>query len=224
MRRSVLVGAMLLAVAAPGALAAGVYVDGFDGAANPSGWEYAAADNYLLTTGGNPDGMLQGTGWGFNYPELRTGWGATTPFHGDYRAAGVDGISMDLTTYDAPSWAMDGQNGFTGLLILFGQGMAASMPMNVHMLDSHAGWHNVSVAIPSADTSAVPAGWTDYYGAGLDWNTLITGIEQVQINYLADGSGIGMNFDLGVDNIALTPEPTSLALLALGGLALIRRR
>ncbi len=199
-----------------------LYVDTFAGGANPSGWEYGAADNVVETTGGNPDGFLHGTGWGFNYPELRTGFGAATPFHGDYRAAGVDGMSMDLTTFYAPSWAMDGAPGFTGTLVLFGPGMAAATPLNASMFDSHAGWHNISVAIPSADTST-PAGWYDYFGGGLDWNTLMTGVEQVQVNYF-DGFGAGMNFEVGVDNLALTPEPTSLALLALGGLALIRRR
>lgn len=222
MKRSVIMAAVLLAACVATAQAGVVYVDGFDGGANPSGWEYAAADSQVWTTGGNPDGMLHGLGWSFNYPELRTGFGAATPFHGDYRAAGVDGMSMDLTTYYAPSWAMDGQNGFTGTLILFGPGMAAATPLNANMLDSHAGWHNISVAIPSAATST-PAGWYDYFGGGLDWNTLITGVEQVQVNYF-DGFGSGMDFEVGVDNITLTPEPGSLALLAIGGVALIRRR
>lgn len=203
-----------------GAAQASIYADEFEGS-NPSGWEWAAADSQLQATGGNPDGQLHGLSWGFNYPELRTTMGSTTPFHGDYRAAGVDGISMDLATYYAPSWTLDGQYGFTGTLILSGQGMAAAVPMNAHMLDSHAGWHTISVAIPSAETST-PAGWYDYWG-GLNWNTLITGVEQVDILYY-DGFGTGMDYEVGVDNITLTPEPSSLALLVLGGLGLIRRR
>ena len=38
------------------------------------------------------------------------------------------------------------------------------------------------------------------------------------------GSGLSTNTDVWFDDILITPEPASLALLALGGLALIRRR
>ena len=99
MRRAIITLGLALAVA--GVANASTYIDTFEGT-NPTGWEWAAADSTLQATGGNPGGMLEGVGWGFNYPLLRTTTSAVSPFHSDYRVAGVTGISFDLTTYDAP--------------------------------------------------------------------------------------------------------------------------
>ena len=116
---------------------------------------------------------------------------------------------------------MDGQNDFTGTLVLHSGSMAAALPLNAYMLNSHAGWHTISAAVPAASTT-LPSGWLDYYG-GLDWNALITNVDQVEVVYY-DGFGTGINFNVGVDNIALVPEPTTLSLMALSVLGLIRRR
>jgi hypothetical protein len=55
------------------------------------------------------------------------------------------------------------------------------------------------------------------------WSGLLTDVTQMLIN-VEQVSNVGLGEIDGIDNIALVPEPGTLILLAIGGLAIMRRR
>ena len=57
--------------------------------------------------------------------------------------------------------------------------------------------------------------------AGKTFQNAVSDVDQVAVN---DGTVGGANSNLRVDNFVLVPEPASLALLGLGGLAMLSRR
>jgi hypothetical protein len=191
---------------AAGAVQATTYVDDFTGAANPTGWAWNGFGGTTPTTGGNPGEYIRDNEF-FTMPVVHTAAGTPSPFHGDYRAAAVSNISFDTRTFSNQqntAWTEVGD-----------------------LTNPRVGWTHTSVTIPSQAVS-LPGGWVgDSFGDPFDWNYLITHVDHVALQYFnPDWFGIGAQFDVGMDNASITyvPEPAGLALLALGGLALKRRR
>ena len=222
-------GILAVIVAATAATANGVvYVDDFEGGANASGWNWVFATSTVTPAGGNPDGYLDGDQFqGFNTPQVETTAGAVTPFHGDYRTLQVTQISFDTNMFSNQFGVDLAGYGFTGSLTLRDNdtGDEATYSINDPAIGNPGGgWVNAVVPIPSQD--ALPgAGWT-VLG---DWNNVIQGVDEVNFDTFDPYSGftsIGLTAHMGVDNMTINyvPEPGSLALLGLGGFALVRRR
>ena len=66
-------------------------------------------------------------------------------------------------------------------------------------------------------TTITPSAWVVTTGT---WEDLLANVTMLRI----DAEYVQGNDTFGFDNVELTPEPCSLGLLAIGGLALVRRR
>jgi hypothetical protein len=74
-----------------------------------------------------------------------------------------------------------------------------------------AGWKAFDFPVPSADTSALPAGWTggysgdpEHFRPGVDWNDVITSVDRVEISWLDPALfAIFQVWDIGLDNVAV---------------------
>ena len=209
--------AIVLCVAGlPVAAMADTFTDGFDLNHNIGGWAISGNTN-IDVTGGNPGYWLHNPLADTFFPIVRTN--GDSPFVGDFREMGVTTISFDAVLVDyafpSPPWPMslllrdtNGTPGdpadddfayFVGPLIpVVGQG-----------------WVHYEFAVPSADTTPVPAGWSggwagnpENFRPGVDWNDVITSVDRVEIvwNHPAFFA-IFAQWNVGMDNISITTEP-----------------
>lgn len=86
-------------------------------------------------------------------------------------------------------------------------------------------------------TPVAPGTWTELsfdivegnpalFGEGFSFTDVFSNIGHVQVGVtVPDGlAGVDQSFDFDIDQLSIVPEPTSIALIALGALALLRRR
>jgi hypothetical protein len=214
---------VLVGLLATGMAAADItYVDDFEGGVNDTGWNWNGFNESIPATGGNPDDYLACTDF-FEWPIVKSTDAAPTPFHGDYAAAGVSEISFDYQTYVNPFGG--GPTGISGGLVLFdSNGFSAYTTNGVDLTPVTGSWRTTTFTIPSQEPS-LPAGW--FMPAGGNWADLITDVTRVQLHYLDPGQGgFSQGWTVGMDNASITyvPEPGALALVSMGGLAMLRRR
>lgn len=199
--------------------------DGFNTAVNKGGWSYNPADTWEAT-GGNPGGW-----W---HQPLADTFGpiivATNPaLTGDFRAKGVSRL-----TFDAQLLGMDfgTGSGFEMSVLLRdtkGTGdvsdddYAYFVGPNIPIIGQ--GWKSFDFAIPSADTSAVPAGWTGGWSGdsttfrpGVTWNDVITSVDRVEIHWLNPSFfAIFQQWNIGLDNIGLWADGAATVRNGAGG-------
>ncbi len=200
----------------PVAAMADTFTDGFDLNHNVGGWTISGNPN-IDATGGNPGYWLHNPLADTFYPIVRTD--GVSPFVGDFRAMGVTTIAFDavLLDYDfaSPPWPMS-------LLLRDTKGTPGD-PSD----DDYAyfvgpqipvigqGWVHYEFAVPSADTTPVPAGWTggwagdlENFRPGVDWNDVVTNVDRVEIVWNHPASfAIFAQWNVGMDNISITTEP-----------------
>ncbi len=203
--------AALLAAAVPAAAATYLAQSAFS--AGDEGWRLTSTIGYngpvsWSNTGGNPGGFIYGQD-----PDTGAfGFLAPAKFRGPMGAAFHHELYFDVAAYQQPegptSWL--GISGTNGLDLVCDYASPAA-PMT---------WYRRTVWMNAA------AGWT-VVGTGL----AATDAQILSVLQDLDGLAIcaeflqGLPTDVsGLDNVTLTPEPATLALVALGGLALLRRR
>lgn len=226
-------------VAASAAMGDVTFTDTFSNGANPSGWTFNVTNpDVIEPSGGNPGAWLHNDFVVSFAPRATTTFGRDTPFHGDFRAAGVSSISVDART-DFASFTAEGRQFSIVLRDMNGT-------PNDFDDDDYAyyvgdlipqvgqGWVRYEFQIPSQSDDPVPAGWSggwsgdlENFRPGVEWSDVISSVERVEFWWLHPAFfAIVQDWDVGIDNVSITyvPEPATLGLLAAGVFALLRRR
>lgn len=196
---------------------ADTFVEPFDAGPNHvGGWSFGLPVTYPAS-GGNPGVYQRTQGLDTYAPQPRTAWGVDSVFTGNYRAANVTSVGIELDTF-----AVD----FS----------AAGRPLSVMLIDDNntpsnfnddwaaykigvdnvpvpgQGWKAFNFDIPSQSTT-LPAGWhTIQLGPNApqnpDWNDVITDVDQLRFLY-GDPAGffIFQMWTLGIDNARITHAP-----------------
>jgi len=226
LRWSTLLLVTLLPLTAPAGARADTYVDSFEGGVNAGGWTYFAPSQTIETDGGNPGAYLHAWELDTIAPQPRTQGGSI--FTGDYRAAGVTAIGVDLRTF-AVDFSAEGRP--LTLMLYSDNGTpgdpdddwaAYTMGPNIPLPDQ--GWIEYDFAVPS-DEASLPAGWaTIALGpdspVDMDWNAVITDVAQAGFFY-GDPTMffIFQMWNVGLDNARITTEgPVPVEAGSWGGL------
>ncbi len=188
-----------------------VFTEPFDSLHPEGEWSWGTGTELLLEDGGNPGTYLHE----YNYtdlPQARTLQGADTLFHGDYRAAQVSMLGIDLQVFYSETAA----EGVLSLMLVHDNNTEldysddwAAYTTGMPFPQTGEGWLSYQFNVPSAATTR-PAGWTilelgDRAPANPSWNTLITSVSQVRFCLgdpsKAQDSGL---WEVGMDNATLT--------------------
>jgi hypothetical protein len=216
------------------------YVETFTGGSNVGGWAWGFEDSNP-PTGGNPDAYLANESLDTFSPWLTTTFGASSPFVGDLRAAGVTGMSFDLRV-DHTDFNTGGDGFHVSLLLIDTHGTDDNVDDDDYAWLAAgeipavgAGWAHYNFAM-DVNSDSLSGGWVGGHSedptnfrAGVSWGDLITNVDQVRFSLLRpDYSAIFQNWSVGADNVAVAtgvvPEPATMATLALGALVVLRRR
>jgi hypothetical protein len=201
-----------------GAASAQTWSQNFNGGGTfpPAGW---SVDDLLGA------GVSIAMGWDYNYNILdgadprgnfSSGDGGAAHIDTDARVAGSGAYNKALVspTFTVPAGAtLDFVINYQDL-----NGDSASVEIN-----DGSGWDNlVTYTTEQGGFPVFPYSGDEAIGAAksLDISAYAGSDAQVRFRY----AGNGWNWWMQVDDIAVTPEPASVALLALGGLAMFRRR
>lgn len=205
-----IVAALLVAASAQGATTTVMFEDGV----NTGLWTYGVGMS-IPSSGGNPGRYLRSDGLDTFAPQLRTQ--GSSIFTGDYRAAGVTALGVDLQTF-AVDFSAAGRP--LSLLLVSNNGTpgnsnddyAAYIVGNSNIPVPGEGWKSFSFDVPSS-SQALPAGWNfiqfgSQSPANPDWNDVITGVDQV-IFFYGDPEFffIFQMWALGADNLSITTAP-----------------
>jgi hypothetical protein len=204
--------AFILTVVLPIAVATATPIASSTFDAGDESWRLVSTLDYdgpvtWTDTGGNPGGFIYGQD-----PDTGAfGFGAPSKFLGNVSDAYGETLSFDVAAYQTPdtttSWV--GIRGAGYELICYYNVPATAYPdwyARSVTMDENGGWVDASTGQP-ATQAQMQAALADLEG-------LVILAEFVD----------GLETDIsGLDNVILMPEPTSLALFALLGLALRRR-
>lgn len=179
---------------------------GFEGSST-EGWasgDFNPNPPVLVATGGPAgagDGYLLLTASGVHGPGGKLVALAGSDWLGDYLAAGVGGIEMDLNNFGTTELSLR--------LWLAGAPGSTAVSLAPVLLPAGGGWTHVSFAL-----SAQALG-----GAAAD---TLAGVTQLRLYHgsTAVFPGEDIAASLGVDNITAVPEPAAALLFAAGALAL----
>lgn len=185
------------------------YVETFDAGTNLGGWGYSSAFNVIESSGGNPGAYMHNSLTDTFAPQVFTSPGSN-PFHGDWRAMGIDSFGVDLITH---STQFPFQREVTLILT---NGTCSVFYLGTGLVPQPGtGWDSFDFNIDSASTS-MPAGWAPL-GQCIDpvalWNSVITDVTEVRIFYgHPEFFFIFDQWDVGMDNARISGGPTGTPL------------
>jgi hypothetical protein len=187
MRTLLLTASSLFAFALPAA-AQCTTVETFSGGSNDGQWTWGTPQN-VLPAGGNPGDFLVSGLIDTIAPMARTTIGAATAFHGDYRAAGVSSLGVDLASQFI-AFPTSCQRPLSLQLFCDNNTPANTFDDTyVYLVMTDivpcvgVGWVSYDVSVPSG-SAVLPAGWAvdpnNANPADQVWNQVIQDVDQVQ--------------------------------------------
>jgi hypothetical protein len=190
-------GLLALPAAAQSAL------DTFEGGVNQGGWTYGAPNETIPPTGGNPGAHLYNPFVDSFAPTLRS-TNPAAPFHGDWRAMGVDTVTFDLRV-----WHTDFAYQREATLML-SDGVSTVYRLGTEFIPQvSVGWKSFEIAVDS-QSPTLPPGWFSFSGGDPDteWNAVIQNVTEVSVFY-GDPTFfyIFMAWELSVDNFGVFASP-----------------
>ncbi len=165
-----------------------------------TGGPAGAGDNYLQITssgGGGPGSKLAT----YNQDQ----------WIGDYTTAGVTSIDVDVRNFSSSTVELR--------VLLFGGGGEFASAIATPVVNDGF-WHHLTLGVGAADL--VPNEGAD----PLDVSLTLADVSRLMLRHQIDVPGESPSFvgQIGIDNVTATPEPTALAMLLIGGVAIFRRR
>jgi hypothetical protein len=217
------------------AAASSAYVETFENGVNLGGWSYGTGGGFIENSGGNPGAYFHEPQVDTFAPQPHTEWGTDSPFTGNYRAANVGSVGIDLILF-AVDFSAEGRP--LSVILIDDNGTPSDFDddwgayligkANVPLVGE--GWKSFSFDIDSQSVS-LPNSWqTIQFGPNSpqnpDWNALITDVEQLRFFY-GDPTNffIFQMWNVGMDNAAvnIVPEPGGVLILAAMSLAAMSR-
>jgi hypothetical protein len=200
----------------------------------------------IQPSGGNPGKFLEQDDvagglpqWETATPQWQPGFNDTyknfSAYTGNYAAAGVSGMSMDVNVIQQGNWATDRAptlklarwDDVNQTVLVEATYTGPDLPDDI----APVGWNNYAFPIDSAATD-IPAGWVVDRGdgqpaTGADWVALMNRVDLATFGFYKPGffySSLG-SWSEGIDNIAITsvPEPASIGALGLVAFGFLRR-
>lgn len=179
------------------------------------GWGGGPGSSNVATGGpaGAGDAYLQVIGTGGFGQGSRVATFNDTQWPGDYVAAGVDAIQVDMANFGASNLEMRA--------VLFFTASGDWTSTNTTVIPADGIWRSYTFGLGAGDLTQV--GGVGSHAAAL------ASVGRLMFRHQPGapagiGGGVPIAGTLGIDNITAIPEPSSVALLAIGGLALLRRK
>jgi hypothetical protein len=187
------------------------FIEDFESGTNVGAWSYGPPPS-IPDSGGNPGAYLDSGLIDTFAPRLRTNQ-VETVFTGDYRAADVTGIGVDLNTFNAQTTA--GRP--LAAMLIHDPGTpgdpsddTAAYTFGANIPAVGAGWVSYDFDVPSQETE-LPAGWflLNVGDIGLPavgtWDEVIQDVDRLQYHY-GDPTlfFIFQQWNLGADNLRIS--------------------
>ena len=186
----------------------------FDGPLDQATWRLGTLDE-IEDAGGNPGAFLRNRQLDAAVPAPVFVGTAPSAFVGDYRAAGVTSIAIDVNVF-AASIGVDRSRTLTLLLMSeMGTPDDPSDDCAVYFVGNRSlprvgsGWQTYPFHLPSGKTR-LPPGWSVSGAcAGLSpddaWNAVVTGVTRVSFPFADPGTAWYFQvWDVGLDNVRVT--------------------
>lgn len=232
--------ALILAMSTVAIAENGIYEDFEDGVID-GGWCWSSED-FIVSTGGNPDAYGQCPEIWLPTPTYFGGWDAPG-WTGNYAAMGVTGFSIDVMTIWTQNSYFDEYPLFIAIMNHMGTPNDISDDVFIYpnpdvynAPGSGTGWHSYQWDIPSdfnGGPGKLPAGWSggnweswDVFPADMTWKDMMTNVGRLEVRTLRFGMFANFEpYQMGADNIHLYYETGVVATenVSFGGLKSLYR-